>query len=225
MAHAGMARAVSPVHTPLDGDVVVLPRDRDAPHDHLRLRGGRRRGRRGRDPGRRPQRDGGPRRAAGRHSALSADPPVASRRMPDLTAPIVNFATDQVGSYGVLAVFLLMILESACIPVPSEAIMLYGGFLVGARRGQHVLDRGRRRRRERDRLVDRLRVGYAQGPRVAAALALAARDAQAPRLRPTAGSTATGTGRCCSRAVCPSSARSSRCRRASRACPSGASRS
>jgi membrane protein DedA with SNARE-associated domain len=50
--------------------------------------------------------------------------------VPDITAPLVNFATDQVGSYGVLAVFLLMILESACIPVPSEAIMLYGGFLV-----------------------------------------------------------------------------------------------
>ncbi|MGD9694816.1 MAG: DedA family protein [Thermoleophilia bacterium] len=50
--------------------------------------------------------------------------------MPDITGPIVNFATEQVGSYGLLAVFLLMILESACIPVPSEAIMLYGGFLV-----------------------------------------------------------------------------------------------
>jgi membrane protein DedA with SNARE-associated domain len=50
--------------------------------------------------------------------------------VPDITAPIVNFATDQVGAYGVLAVFILMILESACIPVPSEAIMLYGGFLV-----------------------------------------------------------------------------------------------
>jgi membrane protein DedA with SNARE-associated domain len=50
--------------------------------------------------------------------------------VPDLTAPLVNFATDQIGSYGVLAVFLLMILESACIPVPSEAIMVYGGFLV-----------------------------------------------------------------------------------------------
>ncbi len=50
--------------------------------------------------------------------------------MPDLTAPLVNFVTDQVGAYGVLAVFILMILESACIPVPSEAIMLYGGFLV-----------------------------------------------------------------------------------------------
>ncbi|MEW6583327.1 MAG: DedA family protein [Actinomycetota bacterium] len=50
--------------------------------------------------------------------------------MPDLTGPIVDFATQQVGSYGLLAVFVLMILESACIPVPSEAIMLYGGFLV-----------------------------------------------------------------------------------------------
>ena len=51
--------------------------------------------------------------------------------MPDLTAPLINFATEQVGSYGAWAVFVLMILESACIPVPSEAIMLYGGFLVG----------------------------------------------------------------------------------------------
>ena len=50
--------------------------------------------------------------------------------MPNITGPIVDFATTQVGDYGSLAVFLLMILESACIPVPSEAIMLYGGFLV-----------------------------------------------------------------------------------------------
>jgi membrane protein DedA with SNARE-associated domain len=50
--------------------------------------------------------------------------------MPDITGPIVDFATSQVGAYGVLAVFVLMILESACIPVPSEAIMIYGGFLV-----------------------------------------------------------------------------------------------
>jgi membrane protein DedA with SNARE-associated domain len=50
--------------------------------------------------------------------------------MPDITGPIVDFATTQVGEYGLIAVFVLMILESACIPVPSEAIMLYGGFLV-----------------------------------------------------------------------------------------------
>ena len=44
--------------------------------------------------------------------------------------PIVNVATDFIGSAGVVAVFLLMTLESACIPVPSEAIMLFAGFSV-----------------------------------------------------------------------------------------------
>jgi membrane protein DedA with SNARE-associated domain len=58
--------------------------------------------------------------------------------MPDITAPIVDFATSQIGSYGLVAVFLLMLLESACIPVPSEAIMLYGGFLV-ATEGENLI--------------------------------------------------------------------------------------
>jgi membrane protein DedA with SNARE-associated domain len=57
--------------------------------------------------------------------------------MPDVTGPLVDFATTQVGSYGLIAVFILMLLESACIPVPSEAIMLYGGFLVA--QGQQEL--------------------------------------------------------------------------------------
>jgi membrane protein DedA with SNARE-associated domain len=51
--------------------------------------------------------------------------------VPDLTAPLVNWVTEVIGSYGVWAVFILMVLESACIPVPSEAIMLFGGFLAG----------------------------------------------------------------------------------------------
>ncbi len=44
--------------------------------------------------------------------------------------PVVNAATDFIGSAGVAAVFLLMVLESACIPIPSEAIMLFSGFAV-----------------------------------------------------------------------------------------------
>jgi membrane protein DedA with SNARE-associated domain len=44
--------------------------------------------------------------------------------------PIVDVATEFIGSAGVAAVFLLMTLESACIPVPSEAIMLFAGFAV-----------------------------------------------------------------------------------------------
>jgi membrane protein DedA with SNARE-associated domain len=44
--------------------------------------------------------------------------------------PIVNAATEFIGSTGLPAVFALMVLESACIPIPSEAIMLFAGFSV-----------------------------------------------------------------------------------------------
>jgi membrane protein DedA with SNARE-associated domain len=46
--------------------------------------------------------------------------------------PIVNAATEFIGSTGLPAVLLLMAVESACIPVPSEAIMLFAGFSVSA---------------------------------------------------------------------------------------------
>jgi membrane protein DedA with SNARE-associated domain len=35
-----------------------------------------------------------------------------------------------ISSYGYLAVFVLMLAESACIPIPSEVIMLFGGALA-----------------------------------------------------------------------------------------------
>jgi membrane protein DedA with SNARE-associated domain len=44
--------------------------------------------------------------------------------------PIVNAATEFISSAGLPAVFALMALESACIPIPSEAIMLFAGFAV-----------------------------------------------------------------------------------------------
>ena len=44
--------------------------------------------------------------------------------------PIVNAATDFIDATGLTGVFVLMTLESACIPVPSEAIMLFAGFNV-----------------------------------------------------------------------------------------------
>ena len=47
-----------------------------------------------------------------------------------ITDPIVNFAVDVVDALGLLGVFVLMTLESACIPVPSEATMLFAGFNV-----------------------------------------------------------------------------------------------
>ena len=50
--------------------------------------------------------------------------------MPDITGPIVDVATNVIDALGLPGVFLLMTLESACIPVPSEAIMLFAGFNV-----------------------------------------------------------------------------------------------
>lgn len=36
-----------------------------------------------------------------------------------------------VADHGYVAIFLLMVLESACIPIPSEVVMLFGGALAG----------------------------------------------------------------------------------------------
>jgi membrane protein DedA with SNARE-associated domain len=47
-----------------------------------------------------------------------------------ITDSIANAAVNVVDSLGLLGVFVLMVLESACIPVPSEATMLFAGFNV-----------------------------------------------------------------------------------------------
>ena len=47
-----------------------------------------------------------------------------------LTDPIVQFAVDVVDKMGLPGIFLLMVAESACIPIPSEATMLFAGFNV-----------------------------------------------------------------------------------------------
>ena len=47
-----------------------------------------------------------------------------------VTDKLAEFATNVVGDLGLPGVFLLMTLESACIPIPSEATMLFAGFNV-----------------------------------------------------------------------------------------------
>ena len=47
-----------------------------------------------------------------------------------LTDPLVEFATNVVEEIGLVGIFVLMALESACIPIPSEATMLFAGFNV-----------------------------------------------------------------------------------------------
>lgn len=41
-----------------------------------------------------------------------------------------HFVVAEISKHGYLAIFILMTLESACIPIPSEAIMLFGGALT-----------------------------------------------------------------------------------------------
>ena len=54
-----------------------------------------------------------------------------------LTDPLVQFAVDVIDKLGLPGVFLLMVGESACLPIPSEATMLFAGFNVA--HGQYSL--------------------------------------------------------------------------------------
>ena len=54
-----------------------------------------------------------------------------------VTDSLVNFATNVINDIGLPGVFLLMLLESACVPIPSEATMLFAGFTVF--QGHHTL--------------------------------------------------------------------------------------
>jgi membrane protein DedA with SNARE-associated domain len=47
-----------------------------------------------------------------------------------ITDRLVDFAVNVVGDLGLAGIFVLMLPESACIPIPSEATMLFAGFNV-----------------------------------------------------------------------------------------------
>jgi membrane protein DedA with SNARE-associated domain len=56
-----------------------------------------------------------------------------------LTEDVVTHAISTfIEHYGYLAVFVLMVLESACIPIPSEVTMLFGGAAASAAFAQHL---------------------------------------------------------------------------------------
>jgi membrane protein DedA with SNARE-associated domain len=48
----------------------------------------------------------------------------------DITGPIVELCVNVIESTGLAGIFGLMAAGSACIPIPSEAVMLFGGFTV-----------------------------------------------------------------------------------------------
>ncbi len=54
-----------------------------------------------------------------------------------ITDPIVEFAVDVIDALGLPGIFVLMLAESACIPIPSETTFLFAGFNVS--RGEYSL--------------------------------------------------------------------------------------
>ena len=65
-----------------------------------------------------------------------------ARKTPITSDSLFNLASEFVAETGLVAVFLLMVAESACIPIPSEATMLFAGFAVtnpGAAAAHHHL--------------------------------------------------------------------------------------
>lgn len=49
-----------------------------------------------------------------------------------MLATLTTSITEALTHYGYVAIFLLMVLESACIPIPSEVTMVFGGALTTA---------------------------------------------------------------------------------------------
>jgi membrane protein DedA with SNARE-associated domain len=56
---------------------------------------------------------------------------------------VTELITQTILDYGYIAVFVLMLLESACIPIPSEVTMLFGGALANAAFVADVVPGGR----------------------------------------------------------------------------------
>ena len=52
----------------------------------------------------------------------------------EVLAPVVDFITFQISNLGYAGIFVLMVLESALIPIPSEIIMPFSGFLVSEKK-------------------------------------------------------------------------------------------
>lgn len=61
--------------------------------------------------------------------------PSAFLTLASITDPIVNFAIDVVDKVGLVGIFIMMTLESACVPIPSEPTMMLAG--VNASNGEY----------------------------------------------------------------------------------------
>jgi membrane protein DedA with SNARE-associated domain len=51
-------------------------------------------------------------------------------RVQTIVNDVVNWCTHVIAVFGLPGIFVLMLLESACIPIPAEATMMFAGFAV-----------------------------------------------------------------------------------------------
>lgn len=57
----------------------------------------------------------------------------------EIARPLIEFITSFISSVGYLGIFFLMTLESAMIPIPSEIIMPFSGFLASTGKFEPIL--------------------------------------------------------------------------------------
>jgi len=76
---------------------------------------------------------------AARHGKAGTGPAGAWVRAPQSTTlggmqsivnDVVNWCANVIAVFGLPGIFMLMLLESACIPIPAEATMMFAGFAV-----------------------------------------------------------------------------------------------
>jgi membrane protein DedA with SNARE-associated domain len=73
---------------------------------------------------------------------------------------VEHLITDIILQYGLVAIFVLMLLESACIPIPSEVTMLFGGALANASFAASLGAEGRHLNFLRQHELDRAEVWF-----------------------------------------------------------------
>ena len=48
-----------------------------------------------------------------------------------ITLPLANFVINAVETFSYAGIFVIMLLQSACVPIPSEIVLPFAGFMVG----------------------------------------------------------------------------------------------
>ncbi len=143
-----------------------------------------------------------------------------------ILAALFAFISSLIAMTGYAGIVILMAIESACIPLPSELIMPFAGYLVFAGQDEPALGRHRWRHRlqcwlARSPTKSAATAAVRSSNATAAGFSWAAANSTGPTVFSPAGDTSPSSSAACS----PSFAPSSPCPPESPACPAAASMS